>query len=63
MEGKPIGIMPNPLDTREIFFTNLLLLGFEPGAMEAKFRIPFNRYVLIALYVNTLKHIADLSET
>ena len=47
MEGKPVGIMPNPLDTREICFTNLLLLGFEPGAMETKFRIPFNRYALL----------------
>jgi len=27
----------------EIFFTNLLLLGFEPAAMEKKYRIPFNK--------------------
>ena len=35
----------NPLDLKEIFFTNLLLLGFDPGAEEAKYRIPFNRFV------------------
>ncbi|KAK7492562.1 hypothetical protein BaRGS_00016228 [Batillaria attramentaria] len=31
------------LDLRQIFFTNLQLLGFDAAAMEMKYRIPFNR--------------------
>ena len=34
---------PAHLGTRQIVFTNLLLLGFEPGAMEAKYNIPFTK--------------------
>ena len=40
---KPIGIMPNHLDLREITFTNLLLLDFNPAEMESKYRVVFNR--------------------
>ncbi|XP_033123992.1 mucin-17-like [Anneissia japonica] len=31
------------LGQRSIFFSNILLLGFEPGAMEAKYSIPFTK--------------------
>ena len=41
--SKPIGIMPNHLDLREITFTNLLLLDFNPAEMESKYRVVFNR--------------------
>ncbi|XP_035666637.1 uncharacterized protein LOC118409606 [Branchiostoma floridae] len=37
------GIMADPIDMREMFFTNLLLLGFDPTSMEAKHKIPFSR--------------------
>lgn len=37
-------LMPDPLDLREVTFTNLLLLGFNPEANEAQYRIPFTRY-------------------
>lgn len=40
---KPVGIMPNNLDLREITFTNLLLLDFNPEKMESKYRVVFNR--------------------
>ncbi|XP_057303017.1 uncharacterized protein LOC130638846 [Hydractinia symbiolongicarpus] len=36
-------LMPDPLDLREVTFTNLLLLGFNPEANEAQYRIPFTR--------------------
>ena len=36
--------MPTVLDQREIWFTNLLLLGFDPLASEEKFSTPFSRY-------------------
>ncbi|XP_019625398.1 PREDICTED: uncharacterized protein LOC109470768 [Branchiostoma belcheri] len=39
----PAGIMADPIDMREMFFTNLLLLGFDPNSMEAKHKIPFSR--------------------
>eukprot|EP00058_Branchiostoma_floridae_P024517 XP_002610007.1 hypothetical protein BRAFLDRAFT_131115 [Branchiostoma floridae] len=35
--------MADPIDMREMFFTNLLLLGFDPTSMEAKHKIPFSR--------------------
>jgi len=35
--------MPDPLDVREVVFSNLLLLGFDVEANEAQSRIPFNR--------------------
>ena len=41
--GKPVGIMPDPLDMREIIFTNFLLVGFDPRMLEFKHGIPFNR--------------------
>lgn len=41
--SKPVGIMPNHLDLREITFTNLLLLDFNPADMESKYRVVFNR--------------------
>ncbi|KAL9987039.1 hypothetical protein ACROYT_G001274 [Oculina patagonica] len=41
--SKPVGIMPNHLDLREITFTNLLLLDFNPAEMESKYRVVFNR--------------------
>ena len=41
--AKPVGIMPNRLDLREITFTNLLLLDFNPAEMESKYRVVFNR--------------------
>ena len=31
------------MEKKQIFYTNLLLLGFDTEAQEAKFRIPFNR--------------------
>ncbi|XP_072039028.1 uncharacterized protein [Amphiura filiformis] len=34
---------PGYLDTRDIVFSNLLLLGFEPGDMESKYNIPFTK--------------------
>ena len=37
--------MPNVLDVREVMFTNLLLLGFDPAASEEKFKIHFSRYL------------------
>jgi len=37
--------MPNVLDGREVWFTHLLLLGFDPAANEEKFRIHFTRFV------------------
>ncbi|XP_022109973.1 uncharacterized protein LOC110989705 [Acanthaster planci] len=36
-------LLPDSLETREIFFTNLLLLGFEPAEAERRHTIPFNR--------------------
>eukprot|EP00795_Rhopilema_esculentum_P006197 gene6197-11601_t len=36
-------LMPDPLDSRENTFTNLLLLGFRPDIYEAKHKCPFNR--------------------
>ena len=42
MDTKGIN-MGNPMDLKEIFYSNLLLLGFDAEAQEAKFRIPFNR--------------------
>ncbi|XP_068694328.1 uncharacterized protein [Montipora foliosa] len=44
---KPIGIMPNHLDLREITFTNLLLLDFNPVKMESKYRVVFNRDMFV----------------
>lgn len=41
--SKPVGIMPNHLDVREITFTNLLLLDFNTAEMESKYRVVFNR--------------------
>ncbi|XP_033634752.1 uncharacterized protein LOC117296020 isoform X2 [Asterias rubens] len=35
--------IPDVLESREIFFTNLLLLGFEPQEAERRHKIPFNR--------------------
>lgn len=45
MDAKDIasGLMSNPFDLKEIFYSNLLLLGFDSEAEEASFRIPFNR--------------------
>ena len=37
------GVIENSLDLKEIFYSNLLLLGFDPEGQEAKSRIPFNR--------------------
>ena len=37
------GVMENPMDLKEIFYSNLLLLGFDAEGQEAKYRIPFNR--------------------
>ncbi|PIK56744.1 hypothetical protein BSL78_06386 [Apostichopus japonicus] len=36
-------ISSKPLDTREIVYTSLLLLGFVPREMEDKYNIPFTR--------------------
>eukprot|EP00111_Clytia_hemisphaerica_P005220 TCONS_00015051-protein len=36
-------LMPDPLDIREITFSNLLLLGFDVEEKEAQYRIPFTR--------------------
>ena len=33
----------NPLDNREIWFTNMLLLEFDPASSEEKFKVPFSR--------------------
>ncbi|KAK2564631.1 HAUS augmin-like complex subunit 6 [Acropora cervicornis] len=44
---KPVGIMPNNLDLREITFTNLLLLDFNPEKMESKYRVVFNRDMFV----------------
>ncbi|CAH1796354.1 unnamed protein product [Owenia fusiformis] len=41
--SKPIGVMSDPTDVRQVFFTNLLLLGFDPDAAEAKYKLLFNR--------------------
>ena len=30
-------------DLKQIFFTNLQLLGFDAAAMEIKYKIPFNK--------------------
>ena len=35
-------LLGNPLNRRQIFFSNLLLLGFDPVAAERRERIPFN---------------------
>jgi len=35
--------MPDPLDLREVSFTNLLLLGFDVETNETQYRIPFTR--------------------
>ncbi|XP_023933108.1 HAUS augmin-like complex subunit 6 [Lingula anatina] len=40
---KPLGVSLDPTDMRQVFFTNLLLLGFDTGAMESQYKIPFNR--------------------
>ena len=37
--------MPNVLDVREVWFTHLLLLGFDPAASEEKSKIHFSRYL------------------
>ena len=36
-------LIPDPVEIREIFYTNLLLLGFDSEAYEAQYRIPFNK--------------------
>jgi len=36
-------LMPDPLDLREVSFTNLLLLGFDVETNETQYRIPFTR--------------------
>ena len=45
MEGADIasGLMTNPLDLKEIFYSNILLLGFDSEGLEAQHRVPFNR--------------------
>jgi HAUS augmin-like complex subunit 6 len=35
------------LDVREMFYTNLLLLGFDSATYEEKFRIPVNRDMFV----------------
>lgn len=35
--------VPAALDMKEIWFTNMLLLGFNPLAQEEKHKLPFNR--------------------
>ena len=35
--------VPAALDMKEIWFTNMLLLGFDPLAQEEKHKLPFNR--------------------
>lgn len=49
MDGKEIvsGLMSNPLDLREIFYSNLLLLGFDSQAEETNYRIPLNRDMFV----------------
>ena len=49
MEDKDIAssLMPNPLDLREVFYSNLMLLGFDSEAAEANYRIPLNRYLYV----------------
>ena len=37
------GSMPDGLDMKQIFFTNLQLLGFDAAAMEIKYKIPFKK--------------------
>ena len=39
-----IKLMPDPLDLRELTFSNLLLLGFDVDVNEEQYRIPFTRY-------------------
>jgi len=34
--------MSDPLDQKQMIFTNLQLLGFDAGAMEAQNKVPFN---------------------
>ncbi|XP_028407045.1 HAUS augmin-like complex subunit 6 [Dendronephthya gigantea] len=41
-KGMMTKIKTNPFDLKEVFYTNLLLLGFDGEAQEAKYRIPFN---------------------
>lgn len=36
--------MPQVLDLRQIWFTNLLLLGFDPVGQEDKTKVRFSRY-------------------
>ncbi|XP_076465774.1 uncharacterized protein LOC143297353 isoform X2 [Babylonia areolata] len=36
-------VLPPCLDPKQIFFTNLQLLGFDTAAMEMKYKIPFNK--------------------
>ncbi len=36
--------MPSVLDQREVWFTHLLLLGFDPVASEEKYKVTFTRY-------------------
>ena len=38
-----IKLMPDPLDLRELTFSNLLLLGFDVDVNEEQYRIPFTR--------------------
>ncbi|CAB3997835.1 HAUS augmin-like complex subunit 6, partial [Paramuricea clavata] len=42
VEGIAAGSTGNPMNLKEIFYTNLLLLEFDTEAQEAKYRIPFN---------------------
>lgn len=53
--SKPVGIMPNHVDLREISFTNLLLLDFNPEEMESKYRVVFNRSVGICIFIFAIR--------
>ena len=46
--------MPAGFDLKQIFFTNLQLLGFDAAAMEIKYKIPFNKWdSMFSLYFFT----------
>jgi hypothetical protein len=56
VEGIASGSTGNPMDLKEIFYTNLLLLEFDAEAQEAKYRIPFNRLDHLLHLLRNSKH-------
>lgn len=47
--------IPDVLDMRELWLSNMLLLGFDPIACEEKYKLPFTRCVSLGSSVTANK--------